>query len=173
MPRSPATPDDDFRPRDYPVEDDIAFQRKLWRVERVGWGMLVILVLLTLLGLFSKGPLSTHQQMSADGHLQLDYQRFLRQGASSSMIVTLQGEPGALLEMVLEAPFFVTYRIDAIHPQPLEAFSEHAGLKLRVRADRDGRASVHFTLRPEEIGTVHHRLRFDSRELKFWQLIYP
>ena len=44
MPRSPEAPEDDFRPRDHPVEDDIAFQRKAWKVERVGWACLLVLV---------------------------------------------------------------------------------------------------------------------------------
>lgn len=41
-----------------PVREDMALQRKVWRFERWGWYGLLLLVALTLGGLFSKGPLS-------------------------------------------------------------------------------------------------------------------
>lgn len=49
----------DFHSRDYPVREDMAYQVKVWRFERWGWYTLVLLILLALLGLFSRGPLST------------------------------------------------------------------------------------------------------------------
>lgn len=102
MPRSPEAPEDDFRPRDHPVEDDIAFQRKAWKVERVGWACLLVLVVFALLGLFSNGPLSDRRLTTPDGTLQVDDQRFLRQGGRSPLRLALQGEPGATLQVVLE-----------------------------------------------------------------------
>jgi hypothetical protein len=164
---------DDFRPRDYPVEDDIAFQRKLWKLERVGWLLLLGLMVLALLGLFSRGPLSTQQRLTADEALQLHYQRFQRQDASDTLQVTLRGAPGEIRHLLLEAPFFDTYNIETIQPQPLAAASEHGGLKLTVRLDPGGQASVHFGLRPQQIGPVHHRVRAGNQQLTFWQFIYP
>jgi hypothetical protein len=164
---------DDFRSRDYPVDDNIAFQRKLWKLERVGWLLLLGLMVFALLGLFSRGPLSTQQRMTADEALQLHYQRFQRQDASDTLRVTLRGAPGETQHLLLEAPFFDTHNIETIQPQPLAAASEYGGLKLTVRLDPEGQASVHFGLRPQRIGPVHHRVRVGNQQLTFWQFIYP
>ncbi|KHL70051.1 MULTISPECIES: hypothetical protein [Pseudomonas] len=173
MPRSPEAPEDDFRPRDHPVEDDIAFQRKAWKVERVGWACLLVLVVLALLGLFSNGPLSDRRLTTPDGTLQVDDQRFLRQGGRSPLRLALQGEPGATLQVVLEAPFLDTHRIEALEPHPLESGSAQGGLRLAVRADRDGRATLHFSLRPDRTGATHLTIRFGEHRLRLWQFIYP
>ncbi len=63
---------DDFRDRSYPVEEDIGFQRKVWRFERIGWYALLLIIVLTLAGVFSKGPLSSKHAVSTDGNLSAD-----------------------------------------------------------------------------------------------------
>lgn len=173
MSRSPATPDDDFRPREHPVEDDIAFQRKAWKVERVGWAVLLLLVILSVLGLFSDGPLSDRRVSTADGALQVEYPRFLRKGARSSMRITLQGAPQASLQVTLEAPFLHAYNVEIIQPHPPLARSERGGLQLTVPADQAGQATVHLTVRAERVGPTHLGIRFDGHHLALWQFIYP
>ena len=173
MSRSPATPDDDFRPREHPVEDDIAFQRKAWKVERVGWAMLLLLVILTLLGLFSDGPLSDRRVSTADGALQVEYPRFLRKGARSSMRITLQGAPQASLQVTLEAPFLHAHNVEIIQPHPPLARSDRGGLQLTLAADHTGKASVHLTVRAERVGSTNLGIRTDGHQLTLWQFIYP
>lgn len=52
-----ARPDhSDLHNRHYPVEEDMALQRRVWRFERIGWYALLLLIGLSLAGLFSKGP---------------------------------------------------------------------------------------------------------------------
>lgn len=41
--------------RSGPVEEDMPLQLRVWRIERAGWYALLLLVMLALLGLFSKG----------------------------------------------------------------------------------------------------------------------
>lgn len=52
------TEEEEFMSRADPVEEDLRLQRRVWRFERIGWVTLLIIVGLTLAGLFSKGPLS-------------------------------------------------------------------------------------------------------------------
>lgn len=41
--------------RRYPIAEDMALQCRIWRFERIGWWGLGLVVLLALLGLFSRG----------------------------------------------------------------------------------------------------------------------
>src|SRR5688500_11374240 len=58
------------------VDQDLDHVRSLWRVQRVGWVIMLLLVIGGLLGLFGKGPLAEHQ-VQTNG-LTLDYDRFAR-----------------------------------------------------------------------------------------------
>lgn len=173
MPRTPAPPDDDFRPREHPFDDEIAFQHKEWKVERVGWSLLLTLVLLAGMGLFAEGLLSERTETSADGALQLEYPRFMRKGARSTMQITLQGQPRASLQVTLEAPFLHAHNVEIIQPYPPISSSEQGGLRLTVLADQAGRASIHLTVRAERVGPTHLGVRFGEHHFWLWQFIYP
>ena len=45
----------DLQSRDYPIREDMNYQLKVWRFERFGWYLLVLLMILGLAGLFSRG----------------------------------------------------------------------------------------------------------------------
>ncbi|WP_256663355.1 hypothetical protein [Pseudomonas sp. SJZ131] len=44
----------ELRSRKYPIREDMAYQLKVWRFERVGWYVLMSLVVLGLVGYFPK-----------------------------------------------------------------------------------------------------------------------
>ena len=49
--------DDELVSRQQPVQEDMTMQQRVWRFERVGWYLLVVIVLLGLAGVFGNGPL--------------------------------------------------------------------------------------------------------------------
>src|SRR5690606_40254283 len=53
-----SAPLDEWADRDYPVAEDMAFQRLSWIIERSGWAVMVVLVIAALAGAFSSGFIS-------------------------------------------------------------------------------------------------------------------
>ena len=70
------------------VGEDLAFQRKWWRFERIVWPILFLVVVIDMLGGFGRGWLSKAHRASPDGSYTLDYERIER--ASTPSIMTLQ-----------------------------------------------------------------------------------
>lgn len=167
------TPVDEFVPRTYPIRDEIAFQRKSWRLERLGWFGLVLLMLLTLLGVFSKGPLSTRHISSADGTLHVEYQRFLRHGAHSRLIVTARSAPSGSAVLQFSAQLLEAFTLEGIHPEPQSSASRQGGLLLESRADAQGGVTLYLALRPEALGPVEHSISLNGQTVQFVQFIYP
>jgi hypothetical protein len=58
------------------VNADIEFQRRVWRVQRIGWLIIAAVIVAALLGVFGGGPLS-RAAVQGDG-LRLEYERFAR-----------------------------------------------------------------------------------------------
>ena len=75
----------DLRSRQFPVQEDMAYQLKVWRFEHIGWYLLVVCMLLGLLGLFSRGVLSSQDARSADGRVQVEYEMFHRNGSMNDL----------------------------------------------------------------------------------------
>lgn len=165
---------DDFHSRAYPVREDMAYQLKVWRFERVGWYVLVLLVILTLLGLFSHGPLSNRDAHSPDGRLSVSYERFHRNGSTNALILHLKGQPDAVLEVELGGDWLDGFDVQALQPQPLRSASVGQGMKLWVQADARGEANLHLSLLSEGLGTYHSRVALPGgTAVSFDQFIFP
>lgn len=164
---------DEFASRNYPINDEIAFQRKSWRFERIGWFVLIVIVLLTLLGLFSKGPLSTGHASTADGALQVEYQRFQRHGAHTRLIITAQVAPSGSAFVQFSPQLLDAFTVESIHPEPQTTTSQQGGLRVESRADAQGTVKLYLALRPEGLGNVQQSVRLNEQTVQFSQFIYP
>lgn len=169
-----ASEPDDWQSRNYPVREDMALQRKVWRFERLGWYALVVLMGLTLAGLFSKGPLSTDEVHSADGQLRVEYQRFLRNGSSDGLVIHLKGEARAPLEVEVNGELLRGFEVEMLQPQPLKASGSGEGVKLWVLSDDDGQALLYLTLRADGVGRFDTQVsRVTGQSVHLSQFIYP
>lgn len=164
----------DLHSRTYPVSEDMALQRKVWRFERLGWYVLLLLIGLTLAGLFSKGPLSTTQVRSDDGRLWVEYQRFSRNGSSDALVIHMQGKAQAPLELEIRGELLRGFNIDMLQPQPLKASAAGDGLRLWLLTDDTGRAALHLTLRSEGVGRFTTQVSLHrGPAVNLSQFIYP
>ncbi|MDH0747819.1 hypothetical protein N5D61_15895 [Pseudomonas sp. GD03842] len=160
--------------REYPVDEDIALQRKIWRFERIGWYGLLAVVVLTLLGLFSHGPLSSTQVSSARHDLEVSYERFHRNGATNTLIIRSHGQPGAVHVLVIAPSLLEGFSVDSLQPQPVHSSGSSTGLRLTVQADAQGESVTYLGLRADGIGLYSSTLRIDGGgEVLLKQFIYP
>ena len=143
---------DDFKSRDYPVREDMAYQVKVWRFERWGWYVLVLLVALGLCGMFSRGPLSSRDVHGSDGKLRVQYEVFHRNGSTNPMVISVVGAPDAMVEIELSGDVLDGFSIETMLPQPGLASSAGDGMKLWLQADAQGRANLYITLRGDGLG---------------------
>lgn len=164
----------DLRSREYPIREDMAYQLKVWRLERCGWYLLVLLMLLALAGLFSRGMLSSRDVLSEDGKLRVEYEMFHRNGSTNSMKISLSGTPETILELELGGELLEGFSIETLQPQPMRASSFSKGIRLWVKADTQGQAVMYFTLRGDGLGLFHSSIASSgSSSVKLDQFIFP
>lgn len=165
---------EEFVSRKYPVEEDMDEQRRAWRFERIGIGALVVLIGLTLGGLFSKGPLSHVQLQTPDGRLSVEYERFSRNGAQDDVIVSSSGAPGEMRYLVLGHEWLEGMSIESLNPQPANLTSDDRDLVIPMRADARGMATLYLSLRSNGVGLYKGHIRLkDGPRLDLSKFIYP
>jgi hypothetical protein len=165
---------DEARSRTEPVREDMPLQLRAWRVERVGWCCLLAVVLLALAGIFGKGPLSSAKASSADGRLQVEYQRVARNGAHSELLIEVQGAGERQVEIDLSGELFDGVSIETIEPQPLRsATSDGSGQRLLAAADSQGRVRLRLDMRAEGIGRYDASIGAGAQRVALQQLILP
>jgi hypothetical protein len=142
------------RTGDLELEEDVDFQRREWRVERVGWALVLAVVAAALLGVFGHGPVSWTTSTSDDGRLAVSYERFGRRGGSQTIVVVAAASAARDGSWVLEFDrrYVASIGVTDIVPEPES--SELAGDAIRysfVQVDPGADLEVRFDLAPQAL----------------------
>lgn len=99
------------------IDQDLGFQRREWVLQRVGWWVLTTFVVAALFGVFGGGLLSSATAGREGSALWIDYERFVRVGTTSRILVHF-GEATAARELRINRDFFESLRVEQIVPEP-------------------------------------------------------
>jgi len=155
---------------------DLPYQRREWFVERVGWALMLLLVLAALLGLLGSGPLSQAVASATDASMQVEYPRFDRYQSPTELRVHLQPTPGMDTgRLWLDREFIDRVQLARIDPEPLatavapDRFVYSFGL-----LPADAPVTITFHLEPNRFGRMPVRLGLvDGPELAFTVFVLP
>lgn len=166
---------DEQRSRDYPVKEDMPWQRLEWRIQRVGYALLVLIVIAGACGAFSKGFLSDQQVSSSDGRMQVDYERFGRLDSNMDMNLHLHQLKGDYYQITMSGEQLDELQIQTLQPQPDEAWSDAHTLILRwLRRAGQQDATIWLSAQPQNYGRFTFTLQLDdSSQVKLTSLVYP
>ena len=138
------------------VGEDLGFQRRWWRFERVIWSVFLALLLCDALGLFGRGWLARAQRHAADKTLDLKYERIER--ASTPSIMTLRFGPAAIqngaAHLFLSQSIVKDLGAQRISPQPAISVLGNGGITYTFPMN-EAPAIVEIALEPSFLGVQH------------------
>ena len=171
----PPEKEDVWHNRTHPVQEDMAFQRASWRFERIGWGILLLILTLALSGLFGGGPLSHARINDTTGQLSIDYERFTRKGSTTEFRVgILSSQDNDETRLRIDKGFLSAFQMEALTPEPVEMRTHPEGTELIFRTGKTGPFVVSLSLRPQGLGLTSSRFALgNNTPVEFWSFIYP
>ncbi len=103
------------------VGEDLEFQEKEWKAQRLVWALFALLLLLAAAGLFGDGFLA-HARAGEEGeNLWVNYQRFARIFSPQKMQVSVRPQAFSAqdaVEIRVDREFIEGVRIESIEPEP-------------------------------------------------------
>ena len=157
------------------LEQDLAFQKRSWRVQRFAWVVLALMLAAALAGFAGSGPLTRASRAAHDGRFLVDYERFARMQAPSRLRVHFSQEAVRAGEVRIwfDRGYIEKTRLEQIVPPPKGAEVGEKRLTY-VFAVEDGQsAMIIFDLQFQTFGRVSARLGTGETALDFEQLVYP
>ncbi|MBB6144545.1 hypothetical protein HNQ77_002497 [Silvibacterium bohemicum] len=145
------------------VGEDVEFQRKWWKFEKLVWAAFICFVLLDLAGVFGRGPLSKAHLATADGTVNVSYERVQRTGTPSTLKVEFRDRAIRNKQIRLWAGEDLVSKLGnkQIAPQPATSAVGDGGLHYTFPATTEP-AEIVFSLQPPSPGLYDLSLGVDD-----------
>lgn len=165
------------RTEDIETGCDPKFERHWWRIQRIVWVILVLMLLAGVVGFFGHGPLSEATIHPPGSQLQVHYDRLARRETPSLLKVRLEKEALAdgTVRIHLNRALLDRMQLKDIVPAPLatEPLADGARFIFQTDPTRDS-AVVLFTENPTKPGFVEAEVTVEGAEpVRFRQFVYP
>ena len=162
---------------DIEVSQDIEHQRLEWKIERVCWVVMALVVFAALAGLLGHGPLSRAEAGERGSALRAEYHRFERyQGPTAIRLHLGPGlGGGGQVRLWVARSFVENIELHHIDPEPLVVEAAGDRFVYVFRVTEAGRpTSVTYHYEPNRYGRMPVSLGIEGGpELAFRQFIYP
>lgn len=127
-------------------------QTTTWRIQRIGWWVLLLFSIAGAAGVLGRGPLAetTAQTSAQTGGTQLRYERVLRREGDSWLRFDMASQ-GGQATISLPQKYMEVIEITDIQPEPAESFTGPEGLSFVFAAPHE-RAQIRMKIRPHRAG---------------------
>lgn len=165
------------RDRGIELADDMKFQHKSWRVQRIGWVAMLAIAIAALFGLFGNGPLSSAQAGNSGSGLSISYERFTRKGAQHS--IDVQAGPGSVVadsvRIWIAREWLDANRVVGITPEPARSDALPDRIVYTFNAAASGQpVAIRFELEAQWLGRRRASAGIvNGPTVHFRQLAYP
>lgn len=165
------------RTEDIETGSDLSFERRWWRIQRVCWVVLGLLLAGGVAGLFGHGPLSEATADAAGGGVHVRYQRVARRETPALLTVRLAGPAlasGSIRLRLTRTPGD-RMQLKQVIPAPLSTEPLADGVRFTFAADPTlDSAVVVFVESPTTPGVVEGEVAVEGTPpVRFRQFIYP
>ena len=163
--------------RAVPIDEDVRFQKRQWLAERIGWTAMALILIGAAAGLFGgAGPLSRSTAASADGAVGVEYARFARHHAPTTLDVNLAPVPAAgQIRIRVSKEYLDAMEVRSILPHPVtSALADKQYVFVFDRPTQAGAARVRLQLEPARPGPTSGWIAVnDGAPILFRQFVYP
>ena len=145
------------------IEQDLPFQYRQWRMERLGQVLIACCIMAALLGLFGHSPLSTAARQTVDGRLSIHYDRFARNETNTDLLVTLNRTRMAdgIVRLWLDQDYLDAFKVTAVSPVPIRGEARDGARAFVFQTD-GSRFTATLSVQFEAVGLVHGSVRADE-----------
>ena len=160
---------------DLEIGQDMEFQKLQWKIERVSWVIMALLVLAAAIGLIGPGPLSSATAGEKGSSLWAEYNRLERYDSPNQMLVHMNTASSGQARLWINREFVEGVELLTIAPEPERIEIDPQRFIYIFNIANPGEdVAVAFHFEPNTFGKMPVRIGLDGgNEISFWQFYYP
>lgn len=155
------------------LDIDPRFQRREWRLERIGWVLLGLFLVAALAGAAGSGWLSWATTSSSSGTLALDYERISHRQSDAFATLTVAAPRAAKVTVEISGDWVEATDLRSISPEPASQTAIPGGLRFEVALEHCISCEIGLAFRAQRPGLLAARVSALGEHVSFRQLVLP
>lgn len=151
------------------LEERLDHQLKGWMIQKICSAGIGIIVLLTALGLFGNGLLSS-KKIEKNG-ISLQYEKFLRYEKEMNLGWSTTGYEE--IEILIPMQYLDHFKIEKVVPEGYETVITKGYVSYTFKGDNAAHTSIRFYLTPQKTGNVTGEWLVNKQNFQLRHFIYP
>ena len=151
--------------------EDMSYHRRNWAVQRTGWLLMALLLLLGLLGGLGGGPLA--RTTRGAGGFSMRYDRVVRLSAPTTWVLRIPAATAGRVELTLEDSLLARIEIDGWSPPPDRVTATSQGQRLEFLTPDNGSATIRFQFTPKRLGRIRTDVGGGANTIALSMLVLP
>lgn len=159
-----------------PIEQDLTFQRRFWKIQRIAWMIMGAALVAALLGFLGHGPFSRATLGGPDDPLRLDYDRLAQYEVASELSLRLLAQGGKPAAVWIDREYLTKVQLDGIVPAPerTELSADRVTYLFALSSSGDQPVVITLYVRMKEAGRVRGAIGVaGGGSLSFRQFVFP
>jgi hypothetical protein len=154
---------------------NLRHHRLEWKMERLGWTVMLMIVVGALAGLFGPGPLTKAERSNNDGALAIEYHSVEHNAAPGQFTVRVRPVAEAMtLRLSLSRSFCDHATAESIVPPPLAAEARDDAVVYTFAARSSESVVLTYRYEYDAIGVFDHWIALNGGEaIRFRQYVLP
>jgi hypothetical protein len=157
------------------IDENLAFQEREWRWERIGWILIALVLTAGVTGVFGHHPVTRVTNQTSNRQIVIDYERFGRNDSASEIIIHVTSNPHAdkTVYLWINADYLDSINVTTISPWPVRGEAREGERAFVFQTD--GTAfSVILSIQFHTIGLLHGRVKVNEQEvLSLTHMVWP
>lgn len=150
------------------LDDEIELHQTGWIIQRIGWALIVLVVIAAAFGFFGTGPVSRKEVSDSENTIR--YERFARYESPMNVLVFTSGE-GEVVNISISQTYLNSLRLDKITPSPSSQRIEN-GMTI-FTFPVNGPATINFFVQPTRAGTISGTFQVNRSVFEIRHFVYP
>lgn len=154
------------------LDDDMRHHQLFWRLKRIGWILMALLVFTAFAG-YTGGGWSSEREIINEG-IAFTYQKIARRSALAKMYIKSDVSGKDTLAISFDNNYMRDIMIESINPEPIETITAGATMTFKFLTNRnESEAEVTFFVRPDKHGNMSFNVTSNGTKVSVKQLIFP
>lgn len=148
------------------IPQELTFQYRHWRRERIGWVLIAVVLAAGLLGIFGHHPLARATTQSKDGMFTIEYDRYARyeSNAELALMVEPDKQGDGIIRLWFDVDYLDSLKVVGVSPLPLRGDAREGGRDFVFQSDGHPLTAL-LSIQFQRVGIVRGRVRINEGEI--------